>query len=153
MYRHALTIGTFDTPHLGHAYLFRQCEQLADQVTIGVNSDEFVERYKGVQPLMDYEERSSIIRALGYQVVKNESAGRECIEVVQPDLLVIGSDWARKDYYAQIGVDQDFMDDLNISMLYVPRMTTLSSSLIKERVKRRKEQDDASIWNRHHYGA
>lgn len=131
----SLTIGTFDTPHMGHAYLFRQCERYADEVIVGVNSDEFVGEYKGKRPLFEYEERAGIIESLGYTVVKNASAGRECIEEVEPDLLVIGSDWARRDYYAQIDVNQDFMDERNIGMLYIPRRTDLSTSLIKDRVR------------------
>lgn len=132
--RTVLTIGTFDTPHLGHAYLFRECERYGN-VTVGINSDEFVERYKGTTPLFKYQERAALISVLGYSVVKNASAGRECIEAVAPDVLVIGSDWARRDYYSQIDVDQDFMDLNGITMVYVPRVPNLSSTEIKERVQ------------------
>lgn len=158
MYKHALTIGTFDLVHAGHAYLFQRCEQVADNVTVGINSDEFVAEYKGARPLMSYEERAELINALGYSVVKNESAGRECIEQVKPDVLVIGSDWARRDYYKQIDVDQDFMDERNISMLYIPRITNLSTTLIKQLIGRPTPlpiPDNAEaerLWARHHNG-
>lgn len=127
-----LTVGTFDTPHLGHAYLFRECERLG-RVIVGINSDEFVEQYKGKRPLFTYEERAAMIEALGYETIKNTSAGRDCIVKVDPDYLVIGSDWARKDYYGQIDVNQDFLDEWNITMVYVPRITELSSTEIKRR--------------------
>lgn len=132
--RTVLTIGTFDTPHLGHAYLFKECEQYG-QLTVGVNSDEFVEAYKGRPPEYSYEERALLISALGYQVLKNTSAGRELIAQVAPNVLAIGSDWARRDYYAQIDVNQDFMDANNITMVYIPRIGTLSSTEIKQRVQ------------------
>lgn len=155
----SLTIGTFDTPHAGHAHLFKQCELYADEVVVGVNSDEFVAEYKGQRPLFTYEERSSIISGLGYTVMKNSSAGRELIEEVEPDLLVIGSDWARRDYYAQIDVDQDFMDSMGIAMLYIPRNIDLSSSMIKDRVLGKPRplniprNDEAErLWARHHNG-
>jgi glycerol-3-phosphate cytidylyltransferase len=131
--RTVLTIGTFDTPHIGHAYLFRECERFG-KLVVGINSDEFVEKYKGRRPLFSYEERSTLISTLGYTVIKNSSAGRECIEQVNPDILAIGSDWARKDYYSQIDVDQDFMDENNITMIYIPRVPNISSTEIKSRV-------------------
>lgn len=130
--RNVLTIGSFDTPHIGHAYLFRESERYGD-LTVGVNSDEFIEKYKGKRPLYEYEERAYLISRLGYTVLKNESAGRELIEQVKPDVLTIGSDWARKDYYSQIDVDQDWLDERNITMIYIPRVPNMSSTDIKRR--------------------
>lgn len=151
-----LTIGSFDVPHIGHSYLFKECERYADEVIVGVNSDEFIAEYKGRKPAFNYEERAGLIAGLGYTVVKNMSAGRELIEQVEPDILAIGSDWARKDYYAQIDVDQDFMDERNIAMLYIPRWLDMSTTKIKERLGRPLPQIDRTeaerIWARHHNG-
>lgn len=132
--RKVLSIGSFDTPHLGHAYLLKECERYGE-VIVGVNSDEFIESYKGRRPLYEYEERAHLISRLGYTVLKNESAGRQLIEQVWPDVLAIGSDWARKDYYSQIDVDQDFLDERRITMVYIPRVGTLSSTELKERLR------------------
>jgi len=71
---------------------------------------------------------------LGYRTVKNESAGRELIELEKPDFLVIGSDWAVKDYYAQIDVTQDYLDENDITMVYVPYTRGISSTELKRRV-------------------
>ena len=131
--RTVLTIGTFSPPHLGHAYLFKECERYGDRVVVGVNSDEFVEAYKSKKPEYSFKEREFLIRALGYETIKNTSSGRICIDQVNPDVLVIGSDWARKDYYAQIDVDQDYMDDNQIAMVYIPRIGSLSSTEIRMR--------------------
>ena len=128
-----LTIGTFDVPHLGHAYLFQQCARLGP-LTVGVNSDRFVTDYKGAPPVFEWEERRAAITALGYAVVKNAGPGRDLIARVSPDYLVIGSDWAPpRDYYAQIDVDQAFLDARRITVVYVPRVPGLASSAIKER--------------------
>lgn len=140
MERRVLTIGTFSPPHLGHAYLFKECERYG-RLTVGINSDEFVESYKGKVPEYSFEERELLIRALGYETIKNSSAGRECIEEALPDVLVIGSDWARKDYYKQIDVTQDYMDANSITMVYLPRIGTLSSTEIKSRVQGHSSSD------------
>lgn len=131
--RTVLTMGTFDTPHMGHAILLKECERYGENVVVGVNSDEFVESYKGRRPLYEYAERANLIESLGYVVVKNSSAGRELIEEIQPDVIAIGSDWARKDYYSQIDVDQDFLDANRIALVYIPRVGSLSSTELKAR--------------------
>lgn len=128
-----LTLGTFDTPHMGHACFLKYCERYGE-VVVGLNSDEFVLEYKKEKPVFSYEERGNILSGLGYKVVKNNSAGRECIIKEQPDILAIGSDWARKDYYNQIDVTQDFLDRNNIQMLYIPYTQGISTTLLKERL-------------------
>lgn len=119
---------------MGHAAFLRRCEEFAEEVMVGVNTDEFVLRYKGVAPIYDYDERASMVESLGYDTYPNNSAGRELILELMPDVLAIGSDWARKDYYAQIAVDQDLLDTLDISMLYVPYTHGISSTQLKERL-------------------
>lgn len=134
--REILSIGTFDPGHLSHARLFKFCESLGN-TTIGVNSDEFIEAYKGKPPLFTYEERAKQIGSLGLRVLKNESAGRELILRESPDFLVIGSDWLRKDYLEQIDITPDDLDKAGISLLYTPYGEGISSSLIKERILKR----------------
>lgn len=129
-----LTIGTFDTPHMGHAAFLRRCEEFGE-VLVGINTDEFVERYKGAPPIYSYDERASLVEALGYETYPNDSAGRALILDLMPDVIAIGSDWARKDYYAQINVDQDLLDALDISMLYLPYTHGISSSSLKDRLR------------------
>lgn len=118
---------------MGHAILLKECERYGDEVMVGVNTDAFVEKYKGKKPTYTQWERLALIKALGYKTDLNTSAGREMIERVKPNVLAIGSDWARKDYYAQVDVDQDYMDLNNITMIYIPRVGTLSSTELKVR--------------------
>lgn len=131
----ALTIGTFDTPHLGHGYLFSFCDSLADRVVVGVNTDRFVQAYKKIEPLYRTAERISIIAQLGYEVVENDSAGRELIDRIRPDFLVIGSDWARRDYLAQIDVTVDDLDAWRCALVYTPNIAGVSSTEIKRRAR------------------
>jgi cytidyltransferase-like protein len=35
----------------------RQCSKIADKVIVSLNTDEFIEYYKGKPPIMTYEER------------------------------------------------------------------------------------------------
>ena len=52
-----------------------------------------------------------------------------------PDIIAIGSDWARKDYYGQMQFDQDWLDDNGISLLYIPYTAGVSSTDVKRRIR------------------
>jgi len=129
-----LTIGTFDILHAGHAYLLRSCERLGDRVEVGVNSDRFVQAYKGRTPLFDQDERLAMIRALGYPAHLNDGPGWELIERIAPDVLAIGDDWLGRDYLGQIGTTADAFRAARMVLAYIPNRI-LSTTEILERVR------------------
>jgi glycerol-3-phosphate cytidylyltransferase len=53
---------------------------------------------------------------------------------VKPDIIAIGSDWALKDYYQQMDFEQSWLDELNISLIYIPYTRGISSTEIKTRL-------------------
>ena len=52
--------GTFDLLHPGHIFLLKLCSELGS-VTVSLNRDEFVLRYKKVPPTQTLAERITII--------------------------------------------------------------------------------------------
>jgi cytidyltransferase-like protein len=129
-----LTIGTFDIPHVGHATFLRHCERYADRVIVGVNTDRFVTEYKGTPPIYDQNDRFQLIAGLGYGVLMNDSAGRELIYNVAPDLIAIGADWLHRDYFTQIDMTPSDFDQLGCGLLYLPYTAGISTSDIKQRL-------------------
>ena len=97
-------MGTFDTPHVGHALFLAKAAEFGS-LTVGVNSDRFVASYKDA-PLFTYTERARLIEALGYRVVRNDGPGRATIQRVEPQTLVVGSDWSDRDYHGQIDMSR-----------------------------------------------
>jgi glycerol-3-phosphate cytidylyltransferase len=133
-----LTIGTFDLLHVGHLELFQACRRLADigPVFVGVNTDEFVQRFKPA-PIIPTAERYQLVKAASGAtlVLHNSTAGRRMIEMTRPEIIVIGDDWLPAErYYRQIDVDEDFLTYHGIRVEFVPRTTGQSTSRIKERV-------------------
>lgn len=131
------TGGTFDCLHVGHVELIQRCARLG-RVVVALNTDEFIERYKGQKPLFNYSERESQLRRLEEvsEVIPNEYGedSRPTIEVVNPDYIAIGSDWAEKDYYSQMGFDQKWLDERDIALIYIPRPGDISTTEIKRRI-------------------
>jgi glycerol-3-phosphate cytidylyltransferase len=130
------TGGTFDLFHSGHVNLLRMCAEMGE-VIVALNSDEFVFEYKKKPTIMSFEERKAILESCRYvdQVIPNFAGAdsRPTIETVAPDVIAIGSDWARKDYYAQMQFDQDWLDERGISMIYIPYTKGISTTNLKWR--------------------
>lgn len=114
-----LTIGSWLIPHLGHAAFLRKCESFGP-VTVGVNSDDFIQTYRGIQAPFTQDERMELIRSLGYRAVLNDGPGRDLVYEVGPDIIVIGTDWARRDYLGQLDITQDELDEWGITVAYLP---------------------------------
>jgi glycerol-3-phosphate cytidylyltransferase len=132
------TGGTFDLPHPGH---YRLLERAADfgKVVVALNTDEFIYNYKGKYPVLTYNEREEILMACKWvdRVIPNFGGEDSTIsiEMVKPDYIIIGSDWARRDYYKQMGFTQDWLDERGIGLIYVPYTKGISSTDIKKRMK------------------
>jgi glycerol-3-phosphate cytidylyltransferase len=127
------TGGTFDILHIGHINFLNHCKKLGD-VTVALNTDEFIERYKGKKPLFSYEERKTHLLSIVSRVIPNDSEdSRPTILSVKPDVIAIGTDWAIKDYYKQMSFTQDWLDEQNITLIYIPYYKHISSSEIKRR--------------------
>lgn len=138
------TGGTFDLFHVGHVQLLAACRKIAGPegtVVVAVNEDEFVEKFKGVKPTLSLHDRMKVIGSCRYvdRVVVNLAWTNsvETIERVGPvDFVVIGDDWAPpKDYYSQMGFSKEWLNDNEITLVYVDRNTGMSSTTIRERLK------------------
>lgn len=132
------TGGTFDLFHRGHANFLRQCKEIGDHLTVSLNTDEFIYRYKGSYPVMSYDDRKEVLLSCRYvdEIISNTDGedSKPAILSVKPNFIIIGSDWAKKDYYKQMNFTQDWLDQNNIILLYVPYTENISSTIIKNKL-------------------
>ncbi len=140
------TGGTFDLWHSGHVNFLRQCKLLSDGgvVIVSLNTDEFIAQFKGNAPIMTYSEREAILHSCKYvdEVVPNTGGvdSKPAILAAKPDIIAIGTDWAKKDYYAQMQFTQEWLDQQKILLVYLPYTEGISTTQVKERMK--------AIWNK-----
>lgn len=131
------TGGTFDTFHAGHAHFLAQCSRFGN-VTVALNTDEFVERYKGRAPITSYEERRQVLNACRYVYNVTPNFGEEnsglTIVKQKPDIIAIGTDWLKKDYLGQLGIDEQFLYNKHIGLMFIAYTPGISSTNIKERI-------------------
>jgi len=135
------TGGTFDLFHAGHVNFLRNCTRIADKVVVSLNTDQFIASYKGNGPVCTYEERYEVLQACKYvdQVVANTGGAdsKPAIERVKPDIIAIGTDWANRDYYSQMQFTQQWLDEREIVLVYLPYTQSISSTEIKARMDQR----------------
>lgn len=135
------TGGTFDLFHSGHVRFLKQCKRIAGndgKVVVSLNRDEFIEAYKGKAPVMSFAERAEVLQACRFvdEVIPNDGNADSKVAIlkVQPNFVVIGDDWAKKDYYAQMQFTQDWLDAREIGLIYVPYTAGVSTTDLKRRI-------------------
>ena len=137
--RKVYTGGTFDLFHRGHVNFLRQCKEFGDCVIVSLNTDEFIYRYKGEYPVISYEDRKEVLLSCKYvdKVIPNSEGedSKPTILDVNPKFIVIGSDWAKKDYYKQMNFTQEWLDENDYMLIYIPYTDNVSTTLIKKKLK------------------
>jgi D-beta-D-heptose 7-phosphate kinase/D-beta-D-heptose 1-phosphate adenosyltransferase len=95
------TNGCFDILHAGHTRYLREARKLGDALILALNSDSSVRSIKGpMRPIVPEAERAEVVGALDsvdYVTVFDELTPLELIELLRPDVIVKGGDWAEKD--------------------------------------------------------
>ena len=94
------TNGCFDILHPGHVDYLRRSRELGHLLVVGLNDDASVRRLKGPsRPVNGLEARAAVLGGLAvvdYIVPFAEDTPAELIELVRPDILAKGADWANK---------------------------------------------------------
>lgn len=138
MNRTLYTGGTFDVFHYGHMNFLRQCSKISDRVVVSLNTDDFIYQYKGKYPIMTYEERKKSLEFCKFvdEVIPNVggSDSKPAILQIKPQIVAIGDDWAKRDYYAQMQFTQDWLDENDIVLVYLAYTRGISTTEIKNRI-------------------
>ena len=95
------TNGCFDILHRGHIEMFQYANSLGDSLIVGLDTDARVREKKGEsRPVNRLEDRSYVISALEcVDAVVSFGSDQELINHIQrlqPDVMVVGSDWRGK---------------------------------------------------------
>lgn len=127
-----ITYGTFDLLHYGHINLLRRAKSLGDYLIVGLSTDEFNNKEKNKECYFDFENRKLLLDAVRYvDLVVPEENWEQKISDIQKyniDVFVIGDDWKGK---------FDYLKDIGVEVVYLPRTEEISTSKIKNDLNRR----------------
>lgn len=134
--------GTYDLFHAGHVEMLRRLKIMAGEngkVIVAINTDDFVERFKGKRPAMSTEDRAAVVAACRYvdEVVINESGedSKPTILKVKPDIVITGTDWADRDYMKQMGFTTEWLEEHQIGFGFLPYTRRISTTKLKQTIK------------------
>ena len=125
------TSGSFDLFHIGHLNILEKSVALGDELIVGVSTDELIQEYKGMKPIVPFEQRFRIISALSCvtkavkQTKLTEIAQLQCEEI---DVVTIGNDWENK--YLE-GLEW-MKDQEGKEVVYFPYTQGVSTTSIKK---------------------
>ena len=123
--RRVITYGTFDLLHYGHINLLKRAKAQGDYLIVALSTDEF-NAIKGKKAFFTYEQRKTLLEALRYvDLVIPETCWEQKVTDVKEyhvDVFVMGDDWVGK---------FDFLKDLGVEVVYLPRTPEISTSEIK----------------------
>ena len=101
--------GTFDLLHPGHLKLLNFAKSHGDYLIVGIDSDDRVKEKKGpTRPIYNQDDRAFFLRMLKpvdqVEMFSSDEELEILIKRVQPDIMIVGSDWKGKSvigsYYA-----------------------------------------------------
>jgi D-beta-D-heptose 7-phosphate kinase/D-beta-D-heptose 1-phosphate adenosyltransferase len=132
--RIVLTNGCFDLLHVGHIMLFAASKQLGDILIVAIDDDASVNKLKGPgRPVIRAKERVRILSALDtvdYVVVFASQDLKNLIEIIQPDVLTKGSNYASEDVFGRKRIEQ-----LGGRVELIPITEDISSTRIINHIK------------------
>lgn len=122
------TSGSFDLFHIGHLNILERSAALGDELIVGVSTDELIQHYKGMPPIVPFEQRFRIVASIKCvtKVVKQV----KLTEVAQLrreniDIVTIGDDWENK-YLAGLEWMKQQPDKRVVYFPYTPGISTTS---------------------------
>lgn len=133
------TGGSWDLFHIGHLNVLKESKKLGDTLIVGVSTDELIEKYKGVPPVMNFNQRSLIIKELkcvDFVVEQKNIFDVDQFVDLKADLFVVGDDWIGKEHLVP---GLKWLSD-NKFLRYVEYTKGLSTSMIKDKIIKMSQQ-------------
>lgn len=134
--RVVFTNGCFDLLHRGHVDYLAKAADCGNRLVIGVNSDASVSRLKGPgRPIQDEQSRLRILASLqcvDAVVLFSEDTPYELIKMLQPDVLVKGSDYSPENI-----VGYDILKARGGEVKTIDFIEGFSTSAIERKIKSR----------------
>ena len=134
------TTGVFDLFHIGHLNILKSAKEHCDYLIVGVSTDELTQEYKNRSPVIPFEERMEIIRAIKYvdQVVPQISMDKYLAwESLHYDVLFHGDDWKETSLYRDM---QEKLEKVGVKCIYFSYTKGTSSTKIKEFIEQYKNK-------------
>ena len=130
------TTGVFDLFHIGHLNILRRAKEQCDYLIVGISTDELVEEYKHKRPVICFEERCEIVKAIRYvdevvpQMDRDKFAAWERLRF---NRMFVGDDWKGSPIFMELEAQ---FNPLGVEIVYFPYTQETSSTFLTETLKK-----------------
>lgn len=130
------TAGVFDLFHIGHLNILKKAKEQCDHLIVAVSTDELVMEYKHKRPVICFDERIEIVKAIRYvdEVVPQFDRDKFAAwEKYRFNKMFVGDDWKGSALFNE--VEQKFRA-VGVDVVYFPYTKGTSSTALKETLAR-----------------
>lgn len=125
------TSGSWDLFHVGHLNVLERSKALGNRLIVGVSTDELIADYKGMPPVIPFEERLAIVASVGcVDLAVKQTILTEVRQLKEHkvDIVTIGDDWKGK-YLEGL----EWMREHG-EVVYLPYTAGVSTTSIKRKI-------------------
>ena len=118
------TTGVFDLFHHGHLNILKESKKLCDYLIVGVSTDELALKVKNKNPIIPFQERSEIIKAIKYvnQVIPQTNKNKQdVVDKYNVNAITVGDDWVGK------------YPSVTCELIYISYTNGISSTLARKK--------------------
>jgi len=129
------TTGVYDMFHIGHLNILKRAKEQCDYLIVGISTDELVQKEKNKTPVIPWDERAEIVKAIRYvdevviQPDKNKLAAWEKYHF---DKMFVGSDWKGTPEWNKF---EEQFKPLGVEIVYLPHTDGISSTKLTNYIK------------------
>ncbi|MFX0174371.1 MAG: adenylyltransferase/cytidyltransferase family protein [Candidatus Hodarchaeota archaeon] len=128
------TTGVFDLFHKGHVNFLKAAKIFCDHLIVGVTTDELVQQEKKKSPVINLEDRITVLSACRYvdlAIPHNNSDKILAWNKLKFDILLIGDDWYDSESY---NMYEEQLKERGVKVIYIPYTNGVSASSIEEKI-------------------
>lgn len=128
------TTGVFDMFHIGHLNILERAKEQCDYLIVGVSTDELVQHDKNKLPIIPYNERIRIVKAIKYvdEVVPQFDKNKyNAWEKYKFDKMFVGDDWKGTSIWKQF---EEQFSKVGVEIIYLPHTDGISSTILRSKI-------------------
>lgn len=133
-YKVGYTSGVYDMFHIGHLNIIKHAKEQCEFLIVGVSTDDLVQQYKNKKPIIPFEQRIEIVRAIRYvdEVIAQTSMDKMTTWNEHPfDVMFHGDEWENSSLYN--GYIEEFAK-VGVDIVFLPHTEGISSTKLRQEI-------------------
>lgn len=136
------TTGVFDLFHVGHVNILRRAKEKCDYLIVGVTTDEIVEQYKGKKPIINFNDRKTIVESCKFadKVVAQSSMDKmEAWHNLHFNVMFHGKEWQGTELYNKY---EQELKKVGVDIIYLEPTKGISTTKLIKKITHQKHGDN-----------